>query len=61
MVCYPIACVEWSLYAHVVAMSIDQSELMQMNVVLTHTHAYRIGSNRITRASSKPYGGIVKI
>jgi uncharacterized membrane protein len=37
MVCYPIACVEWTLYAHVVAMSIVQCKLMQMNVVPTHT------------------------
>jgi len=26
-VCFPIACVEWTLYACIVAMSIDQSEL----------------------------------
>ena len=46
-VCFPIACVEWTLYAHHVAMSIDQCKLMQMNVVSTHTYAHRIGSNRI--------------
>ena len=38
-VCYPIACVEWTLYAHRVAMSSDQCKL-NANECGIHTHAH---------------------
>ena len=50
-VCYPIACVkEWAQYRNMWQMSIVQSKIMQMNVVLTRAHAFLIGSNRIISA-----------
>ena len=35
-VCFPIACVEWTLYACIVAMSIDQYEINDIYVAHTH-------------------------
>ena len=46
-VCYPIACVEWTLYACIVAMSIDQSEISANQCGMhTHTHHCR-ASHRV--------------
>ena len=36
IVCYPIACVEWTLYACIVAMSIGQYKLNDIYVAHTH-------------------------